>query len=68
MIAAKDGVSVLIKLLNTTNAGLLVNASTALGRCADDRDIFKTINDMDGVRLLWSLLKHNSNRVSRFML
>ena len=63
LIAGKGGISCLIKLLNTTHPDLLVNASIALGRCAEDRDNFKYIYEMDGIRLLWSLLKHPNNKV-----
>ena len=38
--------------------------SAALGQCAEDKLSLKVIHDLDGVRLLWSLLKNPSARVS----
>ena len=38
--------------------------SAALGECAKDKDSLKVILKLDGVRLLWSLLKHPSTKVS----
>ena len=37
--------------------------SAALGQCAEDKMSLKVIHDLDGVRLLWSLLKNPSARV-----
>ena len=37
--------------------------SAALGECAEDKMSLKTIHDLDGVRLVWSLLKNPSVRV-----
>jgi len=37
--------------------------SAALGQCAEDKTALKRIHELDGVRLLWSLLKHPSERV-----
>ena len=38
--------------------------SAALGQCAEDKLSLKVIHDLDGVRLLWSLLKNPSARVN----
>jgi len=38
--------------------------SAALGECAKDKIALKRIHELDGVRLLWSLLKHPSERVN----
>jgi hypothetical protein len=45
-----------------------VFCSAALGECAKDKAALKRIHDLDGVRLLWSLLKHPSERVKIFLL
>ena len=37
--------------------------SVALGECAKDKESLKNIHALDGVRLVWSLLKHPSERV-----
>ena len=42
---------------------LLVNVSTALGRCAEDKTTLQLIHKLDGVRLIWSLLKNNNEKV-----
>ena len=50
-----------------STAASCVNASiffsAALGECAKDKDSLKVIQKLDGVRLLWSLLKHPSTKV-----
>ena len=47
----------------TNHPELLVNVSAALGECAKDKDSLKIIHKIDGVRLVWSLLKHPNERV-----
>ena len=42
---------------------LLVNVSMALGRCAADKHTLVKIHELDGVRLIWSLLKNPSEKV-----
>lgn len=37
--------------------------SAALGECAKDKDSLAVIHNLDGVRLVWSLLKNPSERV-----
>ena len=53
---------------NFTNVNKLfekkIPNSAALGECAKDKLALKRIHELDGVRLLWSLLKHPSERVS----
>ena len=39
--------------------------SSALGECAKDKDSLRVIQKLDGVRLLWSLLKYPSPKVSQ---
>ena len=41
----------------------IVFFSVALGECAKDKESLKNIHTLDGVRLVWSLLKHPSERV-----
>ena len=49
---------------NTCNGlDLLTNVSMALGRCAENPQSLKTIRKLDGVRLLWSLLKSPYEKV-----
>lgn len=37
--------------------------SAALGECAKDKDTLKMIHKLDGVRLVWSLLKNPNEKV-----
>lgn len=64
VIRDEGGLEPLIKLINTTHPDLLVNVSLALGRCAEDKNTLINIHELDGVRLIWSLLKNPSDRVS----
>ena len=63
IIKNEDGLAPLIRLINTNGPELLVNVSRALGECANDKDALERMRRQDGVRLLWSLLKHNSEHV-----
>jgi len=45
-----------------------VNVSEALGQCAKDKDVLHAVMDLDGVRLLWSLLKNPSEKVMNYKL
>lgn len=63
IIKLEDGLNPLIKLINTNGPELLVNVSRALGECSQDRDALERMRRQDGVRLLWSLLKHPSEKV-----
>ena len=63
MIKDEDGLTPLIKLMATTNPKLLVNVSLALGRCAQDKDTLIKIHELDGVRLIWSMLKNPAEEV-----
>jgi hypothetical protein len=62
-IKTEDGLVPLIKLINTNGPELLVNVSRALGECANNKDALERMRRQDGVRLLWSLLKHSSEQV-----
>jgi len=41
----------------------LVNVTNAVGACATEPDNMAIIDRLDGVRLLWSLLKSNNPKV-----
>ncbi len=56
-LRTSGGIDPLVRLLSGTNHALLVNATCALGRCAADAESMVIIDRLDGVRLLWSLLK-----------
>ena len=58
-----DYLSVLIKPTKVDRIHFFV-FSAALGQCAEDKLSLKVIHDLDGVRLLWSLLKNPSARVN----
>ena len=55
----------LIKLITTQGPDLLVNVSEALGQCAKDKEVLQAVIDIDGVRLLWSLLKNPFEKVKK---
>ncbi|XP_014220319.1 armadillo repeat-containing protein gudu [Trichogramma pretiosum] len=61
------GIPKLIKLLNATYEPLLVNIPLVIGELAQNQWCMDEINDEehrnDGVRLVWSLLKHQSDAV-----
>lgn len=56
-IRESGGITPLVNLLTGTNQSLLVNVTTAVGESALDSDCMAIIDRLDGVRLLWSLLK-----------
>eukprot|EP00040_Diaphanoeca_grandis_P019332 m.102037 g.102037 ORF g.102037 m.102037 type:complete len:987 (-) comp27376_c1_seq1:97-3057(-) len=56
-IRSTGGIDGLTKLLTGTNQELLINVTKAVGACARDKDNMAAISKLDGVRLLWSLLK-----------
>ncbi len=62
-VRTSGGIDPLVRLLSGTNQELLTNTTTALGRCAQDPDSMSIIDKLDGVRLLWSLLKSPSPEV-----
>lgn len=53
----------LIQLLSWTNQPLLENVASVLGECAHEEESMELIEELDGVRLVWSLLKNPSPRV-----
>ncbi|XP_041825017.1 outer dynein arm-docking complex subunit 2 isoform X2 [Melanotaenia boesemani] len=52
------GIKPLVNLLTGTNQALLVNVTKAVGACATDKDNMVIIKQLDGVCLVWSLLKN----------
>ncbi|KAF3703394.1 Armadillo repeat-containing protein 4 [Channa argus] len=44
----------------SANKALLVNVTKAVGACATDKENMVIIDQLDGVRLVWSLLKNSS--------
>nr|XP_021145693.1 armadillo repeat-containing protein 4 isoform X2 [Columba livia] len=52
------GIPPLVQLLSGTNQALLVNVNKVLGACATEPDAMIIIDHLDGVRLIWSLLKN----------
>ncbi|XP_031788283.1 armadillo repeat-containing protein gudu [Nasonia vitripennis] len=69
VLRANEGLPKLIKLLSVTYEPLLENIPLAIGECAQNEQCMDVINDqehqLDGVRLVWSLLKHPSDSVKR---
>jgi hypothetical protein len=63
-IRSSGGIDPLVRLLSGTNHALLINVTHALGKCARDPESMVVIDRLDGVRLLWSLLKSPNPEVS----
>ena len=61
----ENGLLPLIKLISTNGPDLLVNVSEALGQCAKDKEVLHAVIEIDGVRLLWSLLKNPFEKVQQ---
>ena len=55
--SSAGGIDPLVRLLSGTNQSLMVNVTQALGKCAQDPENMVVIDKLDGVRLIWSLLK-----------
>ncbi|XP_060529218.1 armadillo repeat-containing protein gudu [Cylas formicarius] len=58
-----EGIPHLVNLLNYTYSPLLENVPMVLRECAEDPESMRIIEQLDGVRLIWSLLKNDSPRV-----
>ncbi|CAH1179048.1 unnamed protein product [Phaedon cochleariae] len=58
-----NGIPHLVNLLNYTYPPLLENVPMVLRECAEDEDSMRIIEELDGVRLIWSLLKNDSIKV-----
>lgn len=57
------GIPYLVNLLNYTYKPLLENVSNVLREAAKEDDSMRVIEELDGVRLIWSLLKNDSPKV-----
>ncbi|XP_014243459.1 armadillo repeat-containing protein gudu-like [Cimex lectularius] len=62
-IGKSGGIEALVSLLNLTNRALLENVTKVLGECGNEVECMAKIEELDGVRLIWSLLKNKSPRV-----
>lgn len=58
LIKKAGAIPCLIGLLTINNPLLLVNATKAVGQLARDPDARREMDEQDGFRLVWSLLKH----------
>ncbi|XP_014206487.1 armadillo repeat-containing protein gudu, partial [Copidosoma floridanum] len=69
VLRAHEGLPKLITLLSATYEPLLENIPLVIEQCAENEACMDVINDqehkLDGVRLVWSLLKHSSDRIKR---
>ncbi|XP_011498142.1 PREDICTED: armadillo repeat-containing protein 4 [Ceratosolen solmsi marchali] len=69
ILTSNNGLPKLIKLLSATYEPLLENIPLVIAECAQNEECMDRINDkehkLDGVRLVWSLLKHPSDVVKR---
>lgn len=57
------GLVPLVNLLNSTHEPLLENVTKALAECAKDIESMHVLEELDAVRLMWSLLKNPCSRV-----
>jgi len=57
------GIPPLVQLLSWTNKSLLENVASVLGEVAQEDESLQLVEELDGVRLVWSLLKNPSPRV-----
>ncbi|CAH1134699.1 unnamed protein product [Ceutorhynchus assimilis] len=58
-----NGIPHLVNLLNYTYPPILENVPMVLKECAEDPESMREIEQLDGVRLIWSLLKNDSPKV-----
>ena len=63
VVRSLGGIPRLVNMLMGSNHNLVINACGALGACVNDPGSLAQINDLDGVRLLWSLLKSTDPQV-----
>ena len=62
-IRLAEGIPKLVMLLTGTNGPMLENVCRVLGECANEMESMEIIVQLDGVRLIWSQLKHASPKV-----
>lgn len=60
------GLIPLVNLLNSTYEPLLENVTKALAECAKDIGSMHVLEELDAVRLIWSLLKNPCPRVCAY--
>ncbi|XP_054000575.1 armadillo repeat-containing protein gudu isoform X1 [Hylaeus anthracinus] len=69
VLRVNDGLPKLVRLLSSTYEPLLENIPLVIKECAQNEQCMDIINDpehiLDGVRLVWSLLKHPSVIIKR---
>ena len=58
-----NAVKKLVNLLTESTDDLLKNISRLLKECAENAEVTKQIDQFDGIRLLWSLLKNKSPEI-----
>ncbi|ODM98597.1 Armadillo repeat-containing protein 4 [Orchesella cincta] len=63
LIKRAGAIPPLIGLLTINNPALLVNATKAVGQLAVDDEARREMDQQDGFRLVWSLLKHPNSSV-----
>ncbi|CAB3976879.1 Armadillo repeat-containing 4 [Paramuricea clavata] len=62
-IGSSEMINLLIDFMSVTEPAILVNSARSLGVCARNNSWRKTILQLDGLRLLWSLLKSSDEEV-----
>ncbi|XP_065078315.1 armadillo repeat-containing protein gudu [Ochlerotatus camptorhynchus] len=60
------GIPLLVNLLNMTHAPLLENIAKTLKECATDPESMTIMEDLDAIRLIWSLLKNSNPKVQAY--
>ncbi|KAK9889779.1 hypothetical protein WA026_007156 [Henosepilachna vigintioctopunctata] len=63
VLRRSGGIPFIVNLLNYTYQPLLENLPMVLRECAQDGDSMRIIEEVDGVRLIWSLLRNKSIKV-----
>ncbi|XP_017781924.1 PREDICTED: armadillo repeat-containing protein 4 [Nicrophorus vespilloides] len=58
-----NGIPLVVNLLNYTFPPLLENVPMVIRECAKEPASMRIIEQLDGVRLIWSLLKNSSHKV-----
>ncbi|XP_031349610.1 armadillo repeat-containing protein gudu [Photinus pyralis] len=63
ILRGSGGIPHLVNLLNFVFPPLLENVPKVLKECAEDDESMRIIEELDGVRLIWSLLKNSNPKV-----
>lgn len=61
-----NGLPAIVSLLHSTHAPLLENCARTINECARERDMIKILEELDAIRLTWSLLKNPNTRVQAY--